>query len=108
MPGEPGIIPAYIERPSSSSSPNPAWSPRSFLPSTPDTVDMHPSYMQPLTFESPCPGSLPVFADPPKPSPQPLRAGDILYWHHLNQGGEIPGAIDDPRARGFSPIVFDR
>lgn len=64
--------------------------------------------MQPLAFESPCPGSSPIFADPQKPSPQPLRAGDILYWHHLKQGGEIPGARDDPRARGFNPIVFDR
>jgi len=109
-PGEPGILPAYTKRPSSSLSPNLAWSPRSFLPSTPDTAEMYPSYntMQPLAFESPCPGSSPVFADPQKPSPQPLRAGDTLYWHHLKQGGEIPGAIDDPRARGFNPIVFDR
>jgi hypothetical protein len=66
--------------------------------------------MQPLAFafESPCPGSSPDFADPQKPSSQPLGVGDILYWHHLKQGGEIPGAVDDPRARGITPILFDR
>lgn len=109
-PGEPGILPAYTERPSRSSplSPNLAWSLRSFLPSSPDTAEMHPSNNTIQAFESPCPGSSPVFADPQKPSPQRLRAGDILYWHHLKQGGEIPGAVDDPRARGFNSIVFDR
>ncbi|KAI0000419.1 FAM72 protein-domain-containing protein [Russula vinacea] len=120
-PGEPGILPAYTGRSSSSPSlPNPAWSPPSFLPSTPDPAEVHPSStaspaltssynaMPPPAPESPCPVSSSTFPDPQKPSPQPLRAGDLLYWHHLKQGGEIPGATYDPRARGISPIVFDR
>ncbi|KAF8345928.1 hypothetical protein F5887DRAFT_143029 [Amanita rubescens] len=31
--------------------------------------------------------------------PCKLRAGDILFWHHLSRHGEIPGVADDPRAR---------
>ncbi|KAI0689956.1 hypothetical protein BC835DRAFT_1418116 [Cytidiella melzeri] len=30
---------------------------------------------------------------------EPLKAGDVLYWHHLARHGEIPGVADDPRAR---------
>ena len=40
---------------------------------------------------------------PPPRSPSPvvkLKAGDILYWHHLSRHGEIPGVREDPRARG--------
>lgn len=33
------------------------------------------------------------------PEPQPLRDGDVLYWHHLSRSGEIPAVADDPRAR---------
>lgn len=39
---------------------------------------------------------------PPRP-PSPvmkLKAGDMLYWHHLSRHGEIPGVQEDPRARG--------
>lgn len=39
---------------------------------------------------------------PPR-SPSPvikLKAGDMLYWHHLSRHGEIPGVQEDPRARG--------
>ncbi|KAG7098648.1 hypothetical protein E1B28_000564 [Marasmius oreades] len=28
-----------------------------------------------------------------------LKAGDVLYWHHLIRHGEIPGVANDPRAR---------
>jgi hypothetical protein len=79
-------------------------------PSSTTSPALNSSYnaMPPPAPESPCPASLSVFADPQKPSPQPLRVGDPVYWHHLKQGGEIPGATDDPRARGISPIVFDR
>ena len=28
-----------------------------------------------------------------------LRAGDVVYWHHLTRGGEIPGVCEDGRAR---------
>ena len=40
---------------------------------------------------------------PPPRSPSPvmkLKAGDMLYWHHLSRNGEIPGVQEDPRARG--------
>ena len=39
---------------------------------------------------------------PPLRSPSPLmglKAGDVLYWHHLSRHGEIPGVQEDPRAR---------
>ncbi|KAI0253322.1 FAM72 protein-domain-containing protein [Lactifluus subvellereus] len=117
-PGEPGILPAYTE--SSPSTPNPTSSPRSFLPDTPDLAGMHTSpttsptltssysTMPPLIPESPCPVPSHVLSDQHKPNAQPLRAGDPLYWHHLVQSGEIPGATDDRRARGMSPISYDR
>jgi hypothetical protein len=35
----------------------------------------------------------------PEPSPRRLKAGDVLYWHHLTKHGEIPGVEEDPRAR---------
>ncbi|KAI9509152.1 FAM72 protein-domain-containing protein [Russula earlei] len=109
MPGERGILPAYAE--TSSSSPT---SSRSLVPSTPDSSTASPtltssySTTPPLATESPCPVPSSITGDPHKPSPQPLRAGDILYWHHLTQSGEIPGAMDDPRARGDRLIVYDR
>jgi len=38
---------------------------------------------------------------PRSPSPvSKLKAGDMLYWHHLSRHGEIPGVQEDPRARG--------
>ena len=48
------------------------------------------------------PPHLPQRLTPPPRSPSPvvkLRAGDILYWHHLSRHGEIPGVREDPRAR---------
>ncbi|KAI0633706.1 hypothetical protein C8Q77DRAFT_1042139, partial [Trametes polyzona] len=30
---------------------------------------------------------------------QPLKAGEVLYWHHLLRSGEIPAVFEDPRAR---------
>lgn len=35
----------------------------------------------------------------PETSPRKLKAGDVLYWHHLTKHGEIPGVQEDPRAR---------
>lgn len=35
----------------------------------------------------------------PEPSPRKLKAGDMLYWHHLAKHGEIPEVQEDPRAR---------
>ncbi|KAF7361801.1 hypothetical protein MVEN_00524300 [Mycena venus] len=46
----------------------------------------------------------------------PLQAGDVLYWHHLVRHGEIPGVMEDARARrrslainvGKTRVHFDR
>jgi len=29
-----------------------------------------------------------------------IKAGDVVYWHHLARNGEIPACCDDTRARG--------
>ncbi|KAJ7045625.1 hypothetical protein C8F04DRAFT_1065520 [Mycena alexandri] len=50
------------------------------------------------------------------PSLPPLYAGDVLYWHHLARHGEIPGVMEDARARrrslainvGKTRMLFDR
>ncbi|KAI0371114.1 hypothetical protein BV20DRAFT_922692, partial [Pilatotrama ljubarskyi] len=34
-----------------------------------------------------------------QPAPEPLKAGEVLYWHHLLRSGEIPAVSEDPRAR---------
>jgi hypothetical protein len=31
--------------------------------------------------------------------PRKLRKGDVLYWHHLQRSGEIPGVAENKRAR---------
>jgi len=31
--------------------------------------------------------------------PEPLQAGDAVFWHHLVRSGEIPAVIEDARAR---------
>lgn len=46
----------------------------------------------------------------PSRSPSPvtkLKAGDMLYWHHLSRHGEIPGVQEHPQARGigFGPSL---
>lgn len=35
-------------------------------------------------------------------NPRALKAGDLIFWHHLARSGEIPGVEDDDRARGIS------
>ncbi|KAJ6587032.1 hypothetical protein DFH09DRAFT_1142357 [Mycena vulgaris] len=50
------------------------------------------------------------------PAFPPLQAGDVLYWHHLARHGEIPGVMEDARARrrslainaGKTRMLFDR
>ena len=40
-----------------------------------------------------------------------LRAGEVVYWHHLLRRGELPGVCDDDRARasrGFGAISRGR
>ena len=64
--------------------------------------------MPPPAPESPCPVPSSEFAEPLELSPQPLRAGDLLYWHHLTRSGEIPGATDNRRSRGINTVLFDR
>ncbi|KAJ7076385.1 hypothetical protein B0H15DRAFT_864366 [Mycena belliarum] len=34
-----------------------------------------------------------------------LQAGDVLYWHHLSRHGEIPGVMEDARARRQSLAI---
>ncbi|KAJ7446172.1 FAM72 protein-domain-containing protein [Mycena galericulata] len=66
---------------------------------------IHPGYSFGLPSEQLEPPALP-----------PLRAGDVLYWHHLARHGEIPGVMEDARARrrslainvGKTRILFDR
>ncbi|KAI0093372.1 hypothetical protein BDY19DRAFT_1045586 [Irpex rosettiformis] len=37
--------------------------------------------------------------------PEPLKPGEVLYWHHLIRHGEIPAVADDPRARNPQTIM---
>lgn len=47
------------------------------------------------------PPRIPRQTPPRSPSPIiKLKAGDMLYWHHLSRHGELPGVQEDPRARG--------
>ncbi|GJE95893.1 hypothetical protein PsYK624_120840 [Phanerochaete sordida] len=34
-----------------------------------------------------------------RPPVERLRAGELVFWHHLVRSGEIPAVTDDPRAR---------
>ncbi|KAH9832321.1 FAM72 protein-domain-containing protein [Rhodofomes roseus] len=49
----------------------------------------------------PPPTRVPPSPDVSRPGPdaQRLRAGDVLYWHHLVRSGEIPAVVEDHRAR---------
>ncbi|KAH9944714.1 hypothetical protein B0H21DRAFT_449642 [Amylocystis lapponica] len=42
----------------------------------------------------------PAPPEPAEPVPERLRAGDVLFWHHLVRSGEIPAVCEDARARG--------
>ncbi|CAK5281750.1 unnamed protein product [Mycena citricolor] len=46
-------------------------------------------------------------AEQPEPSLPSLAPGDVLYWHHLARHGEIPGVMEDPRARRRTLAVKD-
>ncbi|KAJ4483297.1 hypothetical protein J3R30DRAFT_3447444 [Lentinula aciculospora] len=55
------------------------------------------------------------FGMPAEQAEQPLKSGDVLFWHHLIRHGEIPGVSDHPHAREVSPrhilrnpVVFGR
>lgn len=48
-----------------------------------------------------------------RPASSKLKAGDVLFWHHLARQGEIPGVAEDPRARRKNgetsrKLMFDR
>lgn len=54
------------------------------------------------------------YSDQKEPLPQQrLRDGDVLYWHYLSRGGEIPEVEEDCRAKnrargGRARMLFDR
>ncbi|KAJ7072229.1 hypothetical protein C8F01DRAFT_1103042 [Mycena amicta] len=81
-------------------------------PTSPTLSDSSTSSLPPLIQPSP-PFGLP--AERVEASFIPLAAGDVLYWHHLRKHGEIPGVIEDRRARRRSwamksgiKVQFDR
>ncbi|KAH7888609.1 hypothetical protein F5I97DRAFT_1854052 [Phlebopus sp. FC_14] len=66
-----------------------------------------------LFLSQPEPGrSTPDIRGEREPPVRKLKAGDVLYWHHLLKNGEIPGVKEDPRARSVSRdgfrVYFDR
>ena len=95
---------SYFFRRSASPRRSPRPLPRSPSPHTstsqPTHSSSHPTQSppQPGTGEStPESRGVPVdFRDVPV---WKLKAGDVLYWHHLAKNGEIPGVQEDPRAR---------
>jgi hypothetical protein len=84
--------------------------------SSPMTVPSNFAHRSPLLLAQPTgppyePRGMP--AEPKDPQPMhKLRAGDVLFWHHLSRQGEIPGVMEDERARGKdAPVnrkMFDR
>ncbi|EPT04453.1 hypothetical protein FOMPIDRAFT_1034660 [Fomitopsis schrenkii] len=48
---------------------------------------------------APPPTRVPPSPDAGRPEPQRLKAGDVLFWHHLVKSGEIPAVVEDHRAR---------
>ncbi|KAI0081292.1 hypothetical protein K474DRAFT_1588173, partial [Panus rudis PR-1116 ss-1] len=71
-------------------------------PSSPRAVSYHPAAMN----ASPQSPASPVLERPVVPNGQigyqfeVLKAGDVLYWHHLVRSGENPAVTEDSRARG--------
>ena len=49
--------------------------------------------------QAPPPTRVPPSPDAGRPEPQRLKAGDVLFWHHLVKSGEIPAVVEDHRAR---------
>lgn len=49
--------------------------------------------------QAPPPTRVPPSPDAGRPAPQRLKAGDVLFWHHLVKSGEIPAVVEDHRAR---------
>lgn len=57
----------------------------------------HPSPPSPITHQHPNIPSIQFVVF--KPERGKLRAGDVVYWHHLSRSGEIPAVVEDDRAR---------
>ncbi|KIK40447.1 hypothetical protein CY34DRAFT_807185 [Suillus luteus UH-Slu-Lm8-n1] len=98
--GDSGSTP-HLSSPDSylfATSASPRRSPRP-LPRSPSP---HASTSQPMqsSFQPGNRESAPESSGMPVESPvRRLKAGDVLYWHHLAKNGEIPGVQEDPRAR---------
>lgn len=82
--------------------------PSHFYPTSPRSSATHsspvsPPYTSTLTDSPPLLSSSLNFhpADQKEPLHQPpsLKPGDVIFWHHLARKGEVPGVIDDLRAR---------
>ncbi|KAE9411352.1 hypothetical protein BT96DRAFT_961284 [Gymnopus androsaceus JB14] len=127
VPGEPGVIPfesvpVAVSPPPHDSRiqyrdvylPHAHTPPIEYLPTPPlDVADLSPvssSSSSPIAVNS---LSSPYSNAHHHHVEHPLKAGDILFWHHLMRHGEIPGVSDDPRARkGYSTtrksMIFGR
>jgi len=82
--------------------------------------DLYPTFRRPSSATSSqssnssppplLPGSY-SFGSPAEPSERPptrvLKAGDIIFWHHLSRRGEIPGVVEDERARSTTVAPRD-
>ncbi|KAF8842993.1 hypothetical protein BDN67DRAFT_898005 [Paxillus ammoniavirescens] len=93
-PPSPQMGPAEFAPSSVSSSPDPfafitSTSPRPLLRSPSPRISAPQPHLSQLGSRSSTPD---VFH-------RKLKAGDVLYWHHLSKNGEIPGVEEDPRAR---------
>ncbi|KAG1878097.1 hypothetical protein DFJ58DRAFT_712705 [Suillus subalutaceus] len=77
-------------------------SPRRSPRPLPRSPSPHASASQPMRSSSQPSNreSVPESSGMPVESPvRQLKAGDVLYWHHLAKNGEIPGVQEDSRAR---------
>ncbi|CAL1707453.1 unnamed protein product [Somion occarium] len=61
-----------------------------------------PSQLQSTPAFASAPGVREVPTHRSELSFQPLKTGDVLYWHHLIRSGEMPVVVNDSRARRAS------
>ncbi len=69
-------------------------------PSTTPTLTTYlsrPLHPHPVAHAPAAPAPAPAPAQVPRP--EPLKGGEVLYWHHLLRSGEIPAVEEDARAR---------
>ncbi|KAI5123951.1 hypothetical protein M0805_006364 [Coniferiporia weirii] len=103
-----------------------AYEERLYVPGVPDVIpDAHPleqAYENISSFTSEPtsyshasgPHSRPFRAHTMQPTPLPplpkvskLRAGELVYWHHLTRRGDLHGVQDDERSRASRGYLFD-